>query len=240
MYGRNTILFPLIVLTLLALISFWIESTVKAPLHKSKASLRHDPDYYLENFVTTKTDVNGNIKTMLAATSMHHYPDDDSTFLTRPRFTQFTENKPSTQIEAQKGQISSNGEQVEFNNKVVVYKQANANRPDVRLTTDYLRIFAKQEIAKTDSAVVITQGSKTVIRGTGMIYDKGQETFTLLKNVKVHYEKPASIKTESPNKKGHEKETAKTSSNNTGEKGTALQHKNKPSKIQADTKKKKR
>ena len=240
MYGRNTILFPLIVLTLLALISFWIESTVKAPLHKSKASLRHDPDYYLENFVTTKTDVNGNIKTMLAATSMHHYPDDDSTFLTRPRFTQFTENKPSTQIEAQKGQISSTGEQVEFNNKVVVYKQANANRPDVRLTTDYLRIFAKQEIAKTDSAVVITQGSKTVIRGTGMIYDKGQETFTLLKNVKVHYEKPASIKTESPNKKGHEKETAKTSSNNTGEKGTALQHKNKPSKIPADTKKKKR
>ena len=240
MYGRNTILFPLIVLTLLALISFWIESTVKAPLHKSKASLRHDPDYYLENFVTTKTDVNGNIKTMLAATSMHHYPDDDSTFLTRPRFTQFTENKPSTQIEAQKGQISSNGEQVEFNNKVVVYKQANANRPDVRLTTDYLRIFAKQEIAKTDSAVVITQGSKTVIRGTGMIYDKGQETFTLLKNVKVHYEKPASIKTESPNKKGHGKETAKTLSNNTGEKGTALQHKNKPSKIPADTKKKMR
>lgn len=227
MYGRNTILFPLIVLTLLALISFWIESTVKAPLHKSKASLRHDPDYFLENFVTTKTDVNGNIKTMLAATSMHHYPDDDSTFLTRPRFTQFTENKPSTQIEAQKGQISSNGEQVEFNNKVVVYKQANANRPDVRLTTDYLRIFAKQEIAKTDSAVVITQGSKTVIRGTGMIYDKGQETFTLLKNVKVHYEKPASIKTESPNKKANEKDTA-------------LQHKNKPSKIPADTKKKKR
>ena len=84
-----------------------------------------------------------------------------------------------------------------------------------------------QEIAKTDSAVVITQGSKTIIRGTGMIYDKGQETFTLLKNVKVHYEKPASIKTESPNKKGNEKDSA-------------LQHKNKPSKIAADTKKKKR
>ncbi|MBP7881883.1 MAG: LPS export ABC transporter periplasmic protein LptC, partial [Candidatus Methylopumilus sp.] len=74
---------------------------------------------------------------------------------------------------------------------------------------------------------VITQGSKTVIRGTGMIYDKGQETFTLLKNVKVHYEKPASIKNESPNKKANEKDTA-------------LQHKNKPSKIPADTKKKKR
>jgi hypothetical protein len=90
-----------------------------------------------------------------------------------------------------------------------------------------LRIFAKQEIAKTDSAVVITQGSKTVIRGTGMIYDKGQETFTLLKGVKVHYEKPASIRTEAPNKKGNEKENA-------------LQNKNKPSKTKADIKKKKR
>ena len=39
-----------------------------------------------------------------------------------------------------------------------------------------------------------------------MIYDKGQETFTLLKGVKVHYEKPASIRTEAPNKKGNAKE----------------------------------
>lgn len=193
MQGRSTVLFPLIVLAILAFISFWIESTVKSPLHRSKASLRHDPDYYLENFVTTKTDIRGNLRSMLAATVMQHYPDNDSTYLTRPRFTQFTNNLPYTQIEGQKGKISSNGEEVEFTKNVVVFRRALANKPEMRLATDYLKIYAKQEIATTNSPVLITQGNKTIIRGTGMLYDKKQQTFTLLKKVKVHYEKPARL-----------------------------------------------
>lgn len=193
MQGRSTILFPLIVVAILAFISFWIESTVKSPLHKSKANFRHDPDYYLENFVTTKTDIRGNLRTMLAATKMQHYPDDDSTYLTRPRFTQFTNNLPYTQIEGQKGQVSSNGEVVEFTKNVIVFRRALNDKPEMRLATDYLKIYAKQEIATTNSPVLITQGSKTVIHGTGMIYDKKQQTFTLLKKVKVHYEKPARL-----------------------------------------------
>lgn len=232
MYGRNAMILPIIVVTILALISFWIESKVKGPLHKSKASLRHDPDYYLENFVTTKTDVQGNLKSMLAATSMHHYPDNDSTFLTRPRFSQFTNNKLYTQIEGQKGQISSNGEVVEFTNRVIVYRPAIADRPDMRLSTDYLKIFSKQEIASTNSPVVITQGPKTVIRGTGMIYDKKQQTVTLLKKVKVHYEKPLPKKT--PAVKAEAKPNAKPNA-----KPTKFQSV-KPSKITAKETKKKR
>lgn len=235
MFGRSTILFPIIVLTVLAAMSVWIESKVKAPLHRSKASFRHDPDYYLENFVTTKTDANGHLKTMLAAVAMLHYPDDDSTYLTRPRFTQYFENKPYTQIEGQKGEISSNGEQVNFTNNVVVYRPAFGDRPDMRLTTDYLRVFAKQEIAKTDSPVLITQGPKTIIRGTGMIYDKTQQTFTLLKNVKVHYEKPLPIKVEPSNKK----EGANTTSKSSG-KDNSAQQKNKLGKQATEQKKKKR
>ena len=235
MFGRSTILFPIIVLTVLAAMSVWIESKVKAPLHRSKASFRHDPDYYLENFVTTKTGENGQLKTMLAAVAMLHYPDDDSTYLTRPRFTQYSENKPYTQIEGQKGEISKDGEQVDFTNNVVVYRPAFGDRPDMRLTTDYLRIFAKQEIAKTDSPVFITQGPKTIIRGTGMIYDKTQQTFTLLRNVKVHYEKPAPIKGEASNKKEVANTTSKSS-----DKDHSSKQKNKLTKESTEQKKKKR
>mgnify|MGYP000004575262 FL=1 len=235
MFGRSTILFPIIVLLVLTAITIVIESKVKAPLHRSKASLRHDPDYYLENFVTTKTDAKGNLKTMLAAVTMLHYPDDDSTYLTRPRFTQYSENKPYTQIEGQKGEISKDGEQVDFTNNVIVYRPAFGERPDMRLTTDYLRIFAKQEIAKTDSPVFITQGPKTIIRGTGMIYDKTQQTFTLLKNVKVHYEKPAPIKVEAPNKKEGTNTTSKSS-----DKDNSAQQRNKLGKQSTEQKKKKR
>lgn len=195
--GRSTIIFPLIVLGVLAIITFWINNTVKSSDQKNDGGRRHDVDYFVENFVTTKTDVHGNLRNMLAAVEMRHYPDDDTTELIRPRFTQYGENKPYTQVEAQKGFVSANGEIVEFKGNVVIVRQAFEGRGEMRLTTDYLKILPKSEMASTPSDVVITQAPKTVIHGTGMIYDKAQKDFTLQKRVRVHYEKPGT-KSSSP------------------------------------------
>jgi len=190
MKGRSPIIFPLMVLGVLALITFWIDSTVKLGLPKMDGSNRHDVDYFVENFVTTKTDLNGNLRNMLAATEMRHYPDNDTTELLRPRYTQFGENKPYTQIEAQKGFVSPDGEEVEFKGNVIIVRQAFEGRGEMRLKTDYLKILPKTEYASTASEVFITQDPKTVIHGTGMIYDKNHHDFTLQKRVRVHYEKP--------------------------------------------------
>jgi len=97
---------------------------------------------------------------MLAATEMRHYHDNDSTELLRPRFTQYAENKPYTQIEGQKGLVSSNGEMVEFKNNVVVVRQAFEGRGEMRLSTNYLKVLPKKEIVTTESDVVITQAPK--------------------------------------------------------------------------------
>jgi lipopolysaccharide export system protein LptC len=192
MNGRYTIVFPIIVLAVLALITFWIDRTVQIPPSKMDGSSRHDVDYFLENFVTTKTDINGNLRNVLAATQMRHYPDDDSTELMRPRFTQYGENKPYTQIEGQKGFVSANGEMVEFKGNVTIVRQAFEGRGEMHLKTDYLKIFPNEDKAMTDSPVTITQDPKTVITGTGMTYDKTDQSFTLHQRVKVHYEKPKS------------------------------------------------
>ena len=188
---RSPIIFPLIVLGVLALITFWIDSTVKLGLPKIDGSNRHDVDYFVENFVTTKTDLNGNLRNMLAATEMRHYPDNDTTELVRPRYTQYGENKPYTQIEAQKGFVSANGEEIEFKGNVIIVRQAFEGRGEMHLKTDYLKVLPKTEYASTESEVLITQDPKTVIHGTGMIYDKNAKDFTLQKRVRVHYEKPS-------------------------------------------------
>lgn len=188
--GRTAIIFPLIVLGVLALITFWIESTVKSDIKKNDSNSRHDADYFVENFVTTKTDIHGNLRNMLAAVEMRHYPDNDTTELTRPRFTQYAEKKPYTQIEAQKGFVSGNGEEVEFKGNVIIVRQAFEGRGEMRLTTDYLKVLPKKEYASTPNDVVITQAPNTVIHGTGMVYNKAGKDFTLQKRVRVHYEKP--------------------------------------------------
>lgn len=190
MYARPTMLFPLITLGLLALLTLWINNVVQAPRAKLDGSSRHDPDYYMNNFVTTKTNMNGELEYRLAATEMIHYPDDDSTQLKRPRFTRYALDKPYTQIQSQKGSLSSNGETVEFIDHVKVVRQAFKNRGEMVMQTQQLTMQPKKDIAMTEMPVIITQAPKTVIHATGMIFDKKNKTFTLLHKVKAHYENP--------------------------------------------------
>lgn len=191
MFTRSALFFPIVLAILLALLTFWINQTVEEQGPKIDGSNRHDPDYTMHNFVTTQTDASGKVSYILAATEMLHYPDDDSTVLQRPRFTQYAVNKPYTQIEGLRGYVSSNGEEIELVDNVKVVRQAFADKGEMQLLTEKLWIFPKQDLVKTDAPVTIKQAPKTVIKGTGMIYDKKAQTMTLLNRVKVHYERPA-------------------------------------------------
>jgi lipopolysaccharide export system protein LptC len=200
MYGRPTILFPLVLLALLAVLTLWIDRAVQPPAPKLDGSARHDPDYILNNFVTTKTDVNGNLRYKLIAEEMRHYPDHDTTELQHPHFTRYDINKPYTQVEGERGLVSSDGENIQFMDNVKVVRQASADRGEMVMLTQYLNLTPKKELATTDKPVVITQAPKTVIHGTGMIYDKKQKTMRLLSKVKVHYERPPQTRNSSPSK----------------------------------------
>jgi lipopolysaccharide export system protein LptC len=114
--------------------------------------------------------------------------------LQRPRFTQYTVNKPYTQIEGLRGYISSNGEEVELVDNVKVVRQAFEGKGEMQVLTEKLWIFPKQDLVKTNAPVTIKQAPKTVITAVGMVYDKKAQTVSLLDRVKVHYERPATVK----------------------------------------------
>jgi lipopolysaccharide export system protein LptC len=144
----------------------------------------------MSNFVTTQTDINGALRYKLAATEMKHFPDDDTTELQRPRYTQFAIDKPYTQVEGLHGYMSSNGEKVELFDNVKVTRQAFAGKGEMTVETSYLSILPNTEIVSTDRPVVIRQAPKTVIHATGMLYEKKKNTVSLLHKVRAHYERP--------------------------------------------------
>ena len=188
--ARSAIVFPLALLIFLAVLTFWINRTVQPPVPKLDGSSRHDPDYIMKNFVTTQTDIKGDLRYKLAAVEMRHFPDDDTTVLQRPRYTQFAIGKPYTQVEGLRGYVSSNGEEVQLVDNVKVTRQAFADKGEMTVETDYLKILPNQDLVTTESPVVIRQAPKTVIYATGMVYEKNKQTVTLLHKVRAHYEKP--------------------------------------------------
>jgi len=190
MLNRTAIIFPLVLAGLMALLTFWIYQTVEEQGSKTDGSNRHDPDYVMENFVTTQTDITGKLSYVLAAVKMTHYPDNDTTELEQPKFTQYTIDKPYTKVVGQRATVSSDGEEIEIVDNVVVTREAFGEKGEMQVLTDKLIVFPSQDLATTDRPVVIKQAPKTVIRATGMIYDKKKKIMKLLKRVNAHYEKP--------------------------------------------------
>jgi len=57
-----------------------------APPGSPVGTARHDPDYIVDNLSAVRTNETGSAAYTLDATRMVHYPDNDTTLLTRPRF----------------------------------------------------------------------------------------------------------------------------------------------------------
>lgn len=218
MYGRSATWFLLLLLALLAALTMWADVAVQPPAPKPDGSSRHDPDYKLNNFHTLKTDPNGDPRYMLAAVEMVHYPDDDSTHLTRPRFTQYAQSKPYTQVEAQRGLVTSDGEQVYLMDKVKVVRAATRSKGEMTVLTEFLHITPDSEVARTDRPVTILQAPKTVVHAIGMEYDKKNGLLTLNKRVRAHYERPAlqGQAKKAPSKKAPAAKAAATRNANNG------------------------
>ena len=192
--ARSALLFPLLLLSILALLTFWINKTVQPLAPKTDGSNRHDPDYIMSNFLTTQIDIHGDLHYKLSALEMRHFPDDDTTYLQRPYYTQFTIGKADTQIQGLRGMVSSKGDKVELFGKVKVTRPAFEDKQESTLETEHLTIFPKEDLVRTESPVIIRQAPKTVIYGTGLIYEKKLGTVTLLHNVRAHYEKPPQVR----------------------------------------------
>jgi len=190
MKGLPATWFGLMLLALLAALTFWIDRTVQPPQPKRDGSTRHDADYIVTNFTSTRADVFGNPRYSLAGAEMRHFPDDDSTELVQPQFALYALKKPTTRIRADSGKVSSNGDNVYFMDNVKVIRSATATKGELTLLTDYLHIMPQQDFVETDRPVVILQAPHTVIHAAGMEFYKKLGIVNLKNHVKVHYERP--------------------------------------------------
>ena len=189
MRDRLSLWFPAGLLLLLAMLSFWLNRTVQPPQPKNDGSSRHDPDYFVENFTTTRMGVDGLPHHTLTAAKMVHYPDDDSTHLDRPHFTRFENGIAPLHIEATNGLLSSEGKHAYFTDNVIVTREAYNGKSMLTLKTSYLHVIPDKDQALTDKPVNI-QDARTNVDAIGLELNNKTHVMKLLSHVKGRYEKP--------------------------------------------------
>ncbi|MDD5240416.1 MAG: LPS export ABC transporter periplasmic protein LptC [Sulfuricella sp.] len=176
-------------MVLLAMMSFWLDQKVQPLQPKNDGSSRHDPDYTVEKFTTTRMDQNGLPLHTLVAAKMTHYPDDDTTHLDHPHFTRFSQGKPPMHIQSDKGLISKDGDHAYFTGNVLVTREAYRDKSTLTLTTSYLHVIPDKDLALTDKFVTIRDAHINVT-GVGLELNNKTHVMKLFSRVKGRYEKP--------------------------------------------------
>ena len=171
----------------LALLTFWLERAVREePSHPSLR--RHDPDYVVSDFTTTTYNRHGVAETMLSAERMVHFPDDDSTELVSPRLVQSKPGEPRLTVRAERGALSSNGDEIFLYDDVVLVREAHEERPRARMTTDFLHVVRQRSLVRTDRPVKIVEGEGSrALAGRGMVYNNESRELLLSDDVQARF-----------------------------------------------------
>ncbi|MGQ0545375.1 MAG: LPS export ABC transporter periplasmic protein LptC [Betaproteobacteria bacterium] len=182
----TTRLFPLALMTSLALLTFWLERTVHED-ERPPQLRRHDPDYVVNTFTTTTYNRDGAAESILSAEKMLHFPDDDSTELFSPRVVHAEPDQPRYTVRAERGALSSDGDEIFLYDNVVLVREADSERPEARMTTEFLHILRDRSLVRTDRPVKIVEGSRS-LSGRGMEYNNGSRELVLRHDVVARFE----------------------------------------------------
>ena len=184
-------LFPIIILSVLAGLTFWLQSAIEPGNDKHDGKFRHDPDGIAENYTVRRFDESGQVKYRLTGPHMVHYPDDDSSELQSPTLVSYRPDAPQVTITSKFAKVTSKGEVAYLWDDVRITRAAAADQPELIARTPDLTVQTEAGFAFTNSPVEITQGESWVT-GVGAQIDNNKSTFVLQSQVKGQYIRPRS------------------------------------------------
>ncbi|MGB8338674.1 MAG: LPS export ABC transporter periplasmic protein LptC [Burkholderiales bacterium] len=165
-FSLNSLL-PLLALTMLASLAYWLNHTVSRAVAPATAALKHEPDAIAEDFSARQLGDEGSVRYTLQAKKMLHYPDDDSTHLEavffdgKPQDARQQEQRFS--VSAQNAQLSKNGDEVFLEGKVELVKEATPDSPRATIRTSKLRLVPDAGLAQTAEQVEMRSENSFII-----------------------------------------------------------------------------
>ena len=155
----------LLVLLVSAAISWWALTLSEPDLDAFTAS-KEGPDFFMENFTTTKLDISGKPLHRLHAERLTHYPNEKHSDVIQPLMTFYKEDGSIWTATANTGKIYGDGKEVYLLEDVNIVRPG---APETRITinTSDLHIVPEKNFAETKKNIVLQQDQNT-ITATGM------------------------------------------------------------------------
>jgi lipopolysaccharide export system protein LptC len=184
---RFTTWAPIVVLAIMVGLTYWLERVIESNEPDIVGPSRSDPDIIVNDISALSLDQTGQAEHSLMAKKLVHYPDDDATLITEPRFVSYSGAEAPVSITSKQGVVSSNGDHVYFQDDVRVVRAAYDDQSELTLRTSFLHVIPDAHVAKTDRQVTILDGA-TVVTAVGLELNTETRELKLLSNVQGTYD----------------------------------------------------
>jgi lipopolysaccharide export system protein LptC len=159
-------LFPLLLAAASAGGSYWLSVISESDPLTSNPRLRHDPDYFAQNFVVKHYGAGGILERTVVGQWITHYPDTDTAEIIAPKMN--WHGSPLGQASARRAWVDKGHDRVDLFDDVVLWRAGKTKGdPPMEITTSRMTLFPDAEQARTDAPVVIRQG-QNVAHGVGL------------------------------------------------------------------------
>lgn len=186
---------PVIMLLLLAVLTWWLDTRVRAPKTPLAEAAQHDPEFYIEGFKAVRMNPDGTPRYELTGKRLTHHSDGSGSRLASPNLLYHDYERAPLTVSADTAEVEGSGKNVYFRGNVTIARPAFAASPPLGVATNYLHVVPDDEIARTDQPVTLTRGNSTA-RSVGLEFDNKAGTIRLLSTVQAHYEHPRSTGSE--------------------------------------------
>lgn len=177
---------------ILSVLSFWLVHTLEVDEAARSESSAHEPDYYIENMARTSHGVSGEVRNVLRATFVEHFPDDDSTELASPHLEIYNGALQPWHVVAERGWVNAGSDVVLLHGEVEIWRLGERGERVYQVLTSELRVLPKEQYAETDDPAIIV-GPTTVTHAIGMRANFAHDKLELNKRVRSRHEiKPQS------------------------------------------------
>lgn len=130
------------ILGCVGLFGIWLQNAlIEDPPEQQNFNLRHDPDYYIENFTATGLDKNGERRFVIEAQRMAHFPDDDTALLDFPHVIEYEVGYAPRHTYSDSGWMSSSGDEILLTGNVKIVVEADSRSPGGTMSAKRMRIL---------------------------------------------------------------------------------------------------
>jgi lipopolysaccharide export system protein LptC len=178
---------PPLAFGLVAAFTWWLQNLVEPEKPKVEKALRHDPDYFMENFTVTSMNEAGRPHYFMEAQYMAHFPDDDTTRFVKPHLTIYQEDVAPWTVDSEHALATAGGKEVHLMGNVIMQRPDTPEQAGLKLTTKDLLVRPDDEYAETNQPVTIVDASG-IVNAVGMQVYMRDEKVLLQSQVRGVYE----------------------------------------------------